>query len=211
MSSINKTKTTISTYNKGARAYARKFNEIGPRVNDIKKVFSYIEKINPLVVEIGCGNGRDGREIMKYTTKYIGIDLSQSMVNLAKILQPNGDFRVADLETFDYPLNSDIIFSFASLLHSNRTKVKQILKHIHRSLIHGGIFLISLKYGEYRELQKDDEFGTRYFYLYTPEDIKKLAGEKYKVLWEDKQTLKGIDWFTIILRKILYLKNKTIY
>ena len=64
-----------------------------------------------------------------------------------------------------------------------------------------GIFYLSLKYGNYQELTKEDEFGTRTYYFYTPELIKELTGDKYKGIYEDIQDFKGQKWFTIILQK----------
>lgn len=62
---------TIDTYNATAERMAEKFNTIGARANDIKQTFEYIQKTSPRVVEIGCGNGRDATEILKYTSDYL--------------------------------------------------------------------------------------------------------------------------------------------
>jgi len=55
--------------------------------------------------------------------------------------------------------------------------------------------------GEYREESKTDEFGTRTYYFYTPELIAELAGDNYRVVYEDVQELLGQMWFTVALRK----------
>ncbi len=198
---MNKKLQTIESYNKNAKGLAEKFNNIGARIDDIEKGFSYIKKSNPKVVEIGCGNGRDAKEIIKHTSDYLGIDISEEMIKIAKEYAPDGKFEIADVEDYIFPKNTDIIFSFASLLHSNKDNVKKILERSHESLNERGIFFISLKYGDYQEKTKKDEFGIRIYYFYTPEIIKELVENKYKVVYSDIQELREQKWFTIVLKK----------
>lgn len=198
---MDKKTETVRTYNSAAAAMARKFDDIGARVQDIEKGFSYVQTDTPKVLEIGCGNGRDAKEILKKTNDYLGVDISEPMVQIAREHAPEGRFQVADIEVFSFPKNIDLIFSFASLLHSTREKVKAILKNAHEALSDNGVFFISLKYDEYHESSKTDEFGTRTYYFYTPEIVRELAGEKYSVIAEDTQNLRGQKWFTIILKK----------
>lgn len=79
--------------------------DIGARVGDIEQVFSYIQKSSPKVIEIGCGNGRDAREILTHTSEYLGIDVSGGMIRLAKedLPEAHEKFIVADVESFEFP------------------------------------------------------------------------------------------------------------
>lgn len=198
---MNKKEETIATYNATAERMAEKFRNIGARVEDIERGFALVGKENPNVLEIGCGDGRDAKEILKRTNNYLGIDVSDSMVRVARGYAPEGKFEVADVETFSFPQNIDLIFAFASLLHSNRENVKSVLERAHASLNSGGIFYISLKHDEYHEASKTDEFGTRTYYFYTPEEIKSLAGEGYSTAYEHFQELRGQKWLEIALKK----------
>ncbi len=198
---MNKKKITVETYNRTATEMAAKFNKVGARVKDIKKAFSYIEKPNPKVVELGCGNGRDAREILKLTSDYVGIDISEEMIKLARLEAPDAKFEVADFETYVFPPNIDIIFASASLLHTDKENLRKILKRAAETLNRGGVFFISLIHDNYHELVKKDEFGTRVFYFYTPEDIKELSPASLKSIYQDIQDLRGQRWFIIILQK----------
>ena len=191
---------TIETYNNNARAMAQDFLSIGARVADVKKGFSLVLKENPFVVEIGCGNGREAKEILKQTNNYLGIDISPEMIKLAQEYAPEAQFEIADLESYDFPAGTDIIFSFASLLHSDEKNVRSVLKKAHRALNPNGIFFISLKSGSGKET-RTDEFGTRTFCYYTPKIIRDLAGDSFRVVEEDEQTFRNRKWFTIILQK----------
>ncbi len=199
---MNKKVQTINTYNATASAMAEKFNNIGARTDDIERGFSFVEKKSPFVFEIGCGNGRDAKEILTYSHNYLGVDISEAMIALACEYVPEGKFEVVDIENYVFPMGLDLIFSFASLLHSNKESVRSVLEKAHHGLNEKGVFYISLKYDDYRELTKTDEFGTRTYYLYNPEIIKELAGDKYKTIFEDTHELRGQKWFTIVLQKI---------
>jgi len=198
---MDKKQQIIESYNKSAKALATRFNDIGARVDDIKRGFSYINKKNPKVLEIGCSNGREAKEIVKHTSNYLGIDISEKLIEIARKENPDGKFEVADIENYIFPKGIDIIFAFASLLHSDENKIKKILDLAGEALNKEGIFYLSLKYGDYQELTKEDEFGTRTYYFYTPELIKELVSDKYKSIYEDVQDFKGQKWFTIVLRK----------
>jgi SAM-dependent methyltransferase len=198
---MDKKAQTIATYNATAPAMAEKFRDSGPRTEDINKGFSFIKENNPKVLEIGCGNGRDAKEILKHTSDYIGVDISKEMTRLAREYTPEGRFEVGDIENYNFPVGLDLIFSFASLLHSNKENVKEILRKTHDSLNVGGVFYISLKHDEYHEESKADEFGMRTFYFYTPELIKELAGNQYHTIFEDVHELRGQKWFKIALQK----------
>jgi len=198
---MDKKQQTTDTYNRSAAAMARKFNTIGGRVENVEKVFSYATKENPFVLEIGCGNGRDAVEILKKTNHYLGIDISEEMVRLAKEQSPAGEFEVADVEGYEFPQGVDIIFSFASLLHSDKESVKQVFEEVYAALNPGGLFFVSLKNAPYQEKAQTDEFGTRTFYYYTLEDLKGFAGEKFKVLWQDEPIHGNQKWADVLLQK----------
>ena len=198
---MNKKIQTVRTYDKSAKEFAKKFDIIGARIPDIEKAFALINKKNPKVFEIGCGNGRDAKEIIKKTNVYLGIDISKEFVKLAKEKVPQANFRIGDVSTFEFPKNLDIVFSFASLLHTPKDEFRIILNKIHNSLNRDGIVYISLKHSyKYKEVIQEDEFGIRTFYYYSQEDIKELA-KNFIIL--KCQILEGnkVKWLEIILKK----------
>lgn len=195
---------TVDTYNKAAPELAQYFQGIGSRTRDIDTAFNLRGKVvNSSVVEIGCGDGRDAKEIVTRTPNYLGFDISESMIKIANEYVPGGQFKVADAVSFSYPKNTDIVFAFASLLHLDKNEVRQVLDKVHQSLNKGGIFYISLKYmSEYSQGIKKDQYGERLFYFYNPSLIKELAGSKYEPVFENLQTIGKTDWFEVALKKI---------
>lgn len=102
------------------------------------------------------------------------------MIQLAKEYIPESahQFFLVDVEDYTFPKDLDIIFSFASLLHTDKAHLREILIKGYKSLVSGGIFYISLKYSPYyEELTKEDEFGTRTYYFYNPEEIIEIISD----------------------------------
>lgn len=202
MTEDSEKRQTIATYDKSAAEHAQKFDDIGARVEDIKKAFSYIHKSNPKTIELGCGNGRDAKEIIKQTNDYLGIDLSREMLQIARQNIPEANFELADIETFQFPKGVDVIFSFASLLHSDKESVRKILERASLALNPGGVFFISLKYGQYHQETIDKEgHGPKTYYFYTPDEIESLLPSGLGSVYRDIQDFRGEKWFNLILQK----------
>jgi SAM-dependent methyltransferase len=199
----NLRQATIDTYNKSAKGLAKYFRGIGPRIKyiDIALELAGNPK-NARVAEIGCGDGRDAKDIAKKAEFYVGFDISKELIKLAKNHVPGAKFEVADANDFEYPNDLDVVFAFASLLHLNPQEIKNTLEKVSAALRPGGIFYISSKHAdEYKEVVKEDEFGTRLFYLYNPEIITELAGAKYIVKKYWYETIGHTKWFEIALQK----------
>lgn len=194
---------TLRTYNKSARELARYFRGIGSRTDDIDIAFKLADNPSSAkVVEIGCGDGRDAKEIVKRTTDYLGFDISSELIKLARAHVPHAKFEVADATKYKFDEEIDIIFAFASLLHLDKSEVKQVLASAARALKPGGIFYISLKFADkYQEYIKEDKFGRRKFYLYNAGLIETLASDSYKTVHSSRETIGSTQWFEIALQK----------
>lgn len=196
----NKTQT-INTYNESAQSLADKFDSLGVRVGDIDETLAIIQKDNPMVLEIGCGNGRDAQEILKHTDNYLGLDVSGELIKLAKQKVPNGQFIVADIEEYTLPTEIDIVFAFASLIHVPKESLQSIFKAILASLNPGGAFRLSVKYAEeYTESTKTDKFGTRTYYLYSDADVNEMA-QGFTIVKSEVSGLRGQMWLEVLMQK----------
>lgn len=187
-------------YKVNADSLALIYNDLGPRNEHIKEAFSYLNKKNPRVLELGCGNGRDAKEILKLTKNYTGVDFSSEMIEIAERINPSGKFIVADILNYTFPRNVDLMLSFASFVHFNKSKLKNIFSKAFSSLEKGGIFYIALYEGKYYKRIRRDELGERIFYYYSKEDIEKLVND-FKIIKIHSETrTKGV-WLNIILQK----------
>jgi SAM-dependent methyltransferase len=201
---MNWNNQTIQTYDKSANKLADYFKGIGPRVKDIELGLKLANvNGNARVVEIGCGDGRDAKEIIKQVAWYEGFDPSKGMLKIAKSELPGISFVLADALTYNYPKQLDVIFAFASLLHVNKTNLAKVFKKCAKSLRTRGIFYISLKERDsYIEELVKDNYGERIFYYYNVNLITRLAGNKFKSIYMDHQKIGHTKWLTIVLKKI---------
>ncbi|MCX6703518.1 MAG: class I SAM-dependent methyltransferase [Candidatus Zambryskibacteria bacterium] len=198
---MNKKTQTINTYNNSATALAEKFNSLGARISDIEAVFELVAKENPKVLEIGCGNRRDAEEIVKRTNDYLGIDISEKLIELAKQKVPHAQFEVADITTFEFPKNLDIVFAFASLIHITKEEFAHVIEKMLEALNSSGVVRISLKYSStYQEVTEKSEFGIRTYYHYSQADIEELAAD-FTVLQNEVHSIRGAQWLEVVLRK----------
>jgi len=99
------------------------------------------------VLEIGCGLGTDGAQFAKAGANYIGIDLTEAAVDLARrrfeVSNLPGTFRVADAERLDFPNESfDLVYSHGVLHHTPDTRTA--VREVHRVLRPGGRAVVML-------------------------------------------------------------------
>jgi predicted TPR repeat methyltransferase len=195
-------RTTYQAYETAAQAIAEKFDGMGPerRLPDVKRGFSFVRKDNPRVVEVGVGSGRDAVQIVKLTDDFRGFDYSTELLKIARQKLPDAQLEQADLATYRFPKSVDIIFAFASLLHSNKDELTDFLSRAEAALNPGGILYVSMKEGPYRRQEHDDRWGYRVFYLYTSAEFRELAGPAFETVYKDHQR-RNENWFTLALRK----------
>ena len=193
---------TIATYNASAKQLAEYFAGIGTRIPDIEKAIELAhETATARVVEIGCGDGRDALDIIDRTGSYRGFDPSAGLLALAKERLPTVDFQLATATSYEYPSNTDIVYSFASLLHVDKESLKSVFQKVHASLRRDGIFYISLKEGiEYEEKIKEDQFGKRMFYVYSEKTVIDLAHPWFTLVYAHHYLMGHTKWLTIALQ-----------
>lgn len=194
-------KETIDTYDASAEALARKFDNQGARTDDINFVLAYSGVENPNVLEIGCGNGRDAKEICKHTNNYQGMDISKKLLDIARKNLPGQKFIVADIEEYDIPSELDIVFSFASLIHVPKDSFRSIMRKLFSSVTSNGLVFISLKHSNtYSQVTKTDEFGTRTYWHYSQADVEELASG-FSIAHISIKQVVGQVWIDVLYQK----------
>ena len=194
---------TVDTYNRAAANFVGHFGDHGARVEDIERAFELAG--NPQdahVLELGCGDGRDAKEILKRTSNYLGTDISEGLLEIARKYVPEAKFELADMASQSFPDELDVIFAFASMLHLNKEEVQTLLQKAAKALKPGGVFYISMKYApEYGQNVQEDKFGKRLFYFYNPELVAELAGDQFEVAGSWQADVNAKKWFEIALRR----------
>ncbi|MES2223573.1 MAG: class I SAM-dependent methyltransferase [Patescibacteria group bacterium] len=86
-----------------------------------------------LILDVGCGGGRDSKFFVKNGLRVIGIDVSSVLINEAKKEVSKTVFKCEDILKSKFPNNHfDGIWAQAVLLHLKRTDVPKAIKNFIR-------------------------------------------------------------------------------
>lgn len=195
---------TIKTYNDNAAKYASDYEQFAEgNQKFIDQVLEFVpNKNNPLVVELGCGNGRDAQHLKKYTKNYIGIDASEGLIKLAQKRNPELHFIINDMTKADLPDNIDLVLAIASFLHLSKAELEEMIANIIQKLKPGGILgVLSIK-GQGSFVREDDK-GKRLYFRYTTKELVTMAKDQLEILEEAESSIPQLEdtWFRAILRK----------
>lgn len=104
------------------------------------------------VVDVGCGPGRDARQLAQMNFHVIATDLADAMLDEARKScegQPGADritFRRMDMRSLDFPHASCVgLWVSASFLHIPKRENQQVLREFRRVLIPGGALMLLVK------------------------------------------------------------------
>lgn len=194
----------FQVYNSKTKELIKKFDTIGPRSFDIDNAFNLYWKNKDInILEIGCFSWREYAYIRNFTKNYTGIDISKEVIEHAKNTFPDWEFIVWDIEEFEFEKKYDIIFAFASLIHSDKETTTKLFEKFHNILSNEGLLYVSLKASDfYQEIEKTDEFWTRIYYHYHINEYSDFTGTSFKVVYEDTQFLNNQNRFTLCFKKI---------
>lgn len=143
----------IDCYNKTALAYADKFiDELSYKHLDkiLLQSFAAENKNKGQVIDLGCGPGQTTRFLFDCgMNDIIGTDISPSMIEVAKQINPPISFEVADMLQLQYVDRSfGSAIAFYSIVHFDYEQVKVAFREIKRVLKEEGRFLFSFHIGE---------------------------------------------------------------
>lgn len=180
--SREKEKMTLSYYDENASAFCE-----GTRNADMSETrgrFLQYLKPNALILDAGCGSGRDSKAFMEGSYRVVAIDGSKEMCRQAsKYL--GQEVQCRRFEEIDERNVYDGIWACASLLHVPYKLLPKVIARLVDALVDGGVLYASFKYGG-DKMKGEREAGGRYFTDLTEEGWR-------KVLEEAEEEMKGSE------------------
>ena len=191
---------TLDYYNRNAREFIE--GTAGVDFSRIQNHFLFLLPKEALILDFGCGSGRDTKYFLEKGFRVEAADGSEELCRLASAYTgiPVKQMLFQELdETEKY----DGIWACASILHLRRDELPKVLMKICRALKRGGILYVSFKYGDF-----EGERNGRYFTDLTEETAEKLLESapelKIKERWVtgDVRAGRGAEkWLNMILRR----------
>ena len=143
-----------------------------------------------LVLDAGCGSGRDAKFLASAGYTVIGVDYSKGMIAEARTRVPEVGFAEADLLKMPFKSGTfDAIWANASVLHVPRSMCASVISEFNRVLKRNGIIFLSLNKGSGEGAGSDGRFFARYE---EPELTKVLKEGGFGIL-ETYQKERGLE------------------
>lgn len=136
-------KKTVDDYNRIAELFSNTRENITQDLTDL----GIYTKDGDRVLDYGCGNGRFFGVISKKNPKYLGLDVSQNLINIAKSKYPSATFKKIkpNSEIYQEDNKFDIVYCLAVFHHVPGLEMrKRFLDEIYRVLQKGGKFILTV-------------------------------------------------------------------
>ncbi len=141
-----------------------------------------LKKTGGKFLDLGCGTGNDVHLAINAEMKYVGVDLSKGMLDIARKAVKRGKFFEMDITNLKFKDNEfDVVWASAILLHLNSPDLDKALKEIKRVLKPNHFAFISMEKrqkGDRAKSMKKSVKGRklvkRFFALYTESEFKKI-------------------------------------
>ncbi len=192
---------TIKYYNKNASDFIASTQEV--KFHEIQGKFAGKLSKDSLILDFGCGSGRDTKYFLSQGYQVDAMDGSEEMCRHASAYTgiPVRHMLFQELSSENI---YDGIWACSSILHLPYDELKDVLIRMSRALKEKGIVYTSFKYGTF-----EGERNGRYFTDMTEEKMDRLLCETAvfctEDLWISKDARPGRrdeKWLNIILRKI---------
>jgi SAM-dependent methyltransferase len=191
---------SIDYYNKYA---AKEFEEtVNQDMSGIMKEFLDLLKEGDTILDLGCGSGRDSLSFYELGYDVTPLDASEEMCKLAEI-HTGLEVLQMTFEQIDFDNVFDGIWACASLLHTPKKELSDILTKIARALNDKGILYMSFKLGDFEGFR-----GKRYFCDLTADSMTELLRDngRFEIvkLWETEDVRSGhsdVKWLNVLVRK----------
>ena len=163
------TNTTLDYYNNNA--YRFTVDTLDVEFSDIQDHFLAELQPGALILDFGCGSGRDSRYFLQKGYKVEACDGSEEMVKTAT---KNAGIPVKQMlfSELDEQERYDGIFACASILHVPSEELPDIIGKMKKAVKKGGILYISFKYGTFEGVRNG-----RYFTDQTKESLSQILDQ----------------------------------
>ncbi|MBU1119058.1 class I SAM-dependent methyltransferase [Patescibacteria group bacterium] len=200
------TKANIQAYDKTAKEYDEWANSYNMQ-SAYEQFREYMDKTEGVIIDVGSGTGRDARALTDSGYEVHGVDLSDNMLQIAKIKARNATFHKMDFRHLEFDDNHfDGFWANASLFLVVRPELEESIKELYRVTRKGGTGYLSFEEGEGLKIKEVDKETKKQQELYSYSEVRDLLKEVgFRVLMTERkedQKRKGLFWLRYFVRKV---------
>lgn len=171
---MDKNKMAVALFDKLATLYQEKYMNVSCYADTLDFFCDKLKIINAEVLELACGPGNITQYVLKRRPdlKILGTDLSENMVELAKINNPNAKFQIMDCRKITtLQQKYDAIICGFCLPYLTKEETIALIGDISKGLKSKGLLYISTIEDDYSKSGfKKGSTGEEIFMHYYPAD-----------------------------------------
>ncbi len=192
---------TLAYYQDNAREYIQETIDL-EFTGQIRQRFLELLAPDSLVLDLGCGSGRDSRFFLEAGHRIVAVDPVDAIAESATeyLGQP---VRVQKAEELEETNTYDGIWACASLLHIPRSRIEATFTIICKALKPGGIWYMSFKRGETEYQDHKQRFFNNYTIPLMEQVLRQYPQLSIIDIYESPSLLRGKvqPWLNILLKK----------
>jgi SAM-dependent methyltransferase len=178
-------KTTKATYEKHGAVWARNRGNEDFYAEEVKTFQRLLPKGR--ILDLGSGAGRDAKVFTELGYDYTGIDISDTLLEIARQNVPQAKFLKQNLYNLDFIDKFDGLWAAAVLVHVPKVRINEALSSVKKILNPGAICFINVKAGTGEEMEDYEiEPGTvlkRFYSFWDKAEFEKtLQQASFKIL-----------------------------
>ena len=192
---------TLSYYNTNTSSFVESTQSV--QMTEAWSRFTAKLLPSSLILDFGCGSGRDTKYFLEHGYQIEAIDGSEELCNVASAYTGITVKKQLFTELSEVR-KYDAVWACSSILHASSDELVIIMRKIWTALKDNGVFYTSFKYGTF-----EGERNGRYFSDMTEESLSslltKVTGFNIEEQWITSDVRPGREeekWLNVILRKI---------
>ena len=141
---------SVQRFNEFAEEYASRFNNVSVYFESLTHFCSLVKLDNPHILELACGPGNVTGFLKNrfHNSRILAVDLAPKMIEIAKNLLPEVDFRVMDVRNISaIPDRFDAVMCSFCLPFLSKTDAAQLISDCADRLVSGGVLYVSTMEG----------------------------------------------------------------
>lgn len=195
------TTNTLSYYNTNTSSFVESTQSV--QMTEAWNRFTSKLAPSSLILDFGCGSGRDTKYFLEHGYQVEAMDGSEELCKAASKFT-GITVKHSLFQDWKSEAKYNAIWACSSILHLNKSELKQVIGNIRDALLPSGIFYTSFKYGNF-----EGERNGRYFTDLTESSFEDLINEVYGfeiieewITSDVRPSREEEKWLNVILKKI---------